>query len=93
MVIGLKEAIEELLERQRMNKSQVFKTTNFFMGVLEDMERQWPDKNKAIEFAEWIRKEKYFYDNDRCKYVAAWNNYTAYTITDLYKEFLQSLKQ
>jgi hypothetical protein len=45
MVIGLKEAIEEFLERQGMSQRQVFKTTNFFIGVLEDIERQWPDSS------------------------------------------------
>jgi hypothetical protein len=115
MIEGFKKAVEEFIYNKGLTKRQTIEITTYFIGVLEDIERQLdaqsiseyehnlkestsiierqsPDKNKAIEFAEWIRKEKYFYDNDRGKYVAAWNNYTAYPIKELYEQFLQSLK-
>ena len=43
-----------------------------------------PAVNEAKEFAWFITRERYNYDFAKEKYIAAWDNYKEYTVTELY---------
>ncbi len=43
--------------------------------------------DQSIQFAKWIISERYNWDWDKCRYVAAWNNYSEHTAHELFKIF------
>jgi len=63
------------------------------IGVKEMPEKEYAAESKAndaIEFAEWLRIEKYPFDDEKKVYIAVWNNYQELTIEELYKIFSES---